>query len=169
LVRPELKAAFWTWREVIAAIGLSALGIWWGLASFGIVQWLGWGIAILGAALAISAAQKVRFSSQGEGAGVVTLDERRITYLGPEDGGVADLDLMVQLDLTPAPSWRLINGDGNFVDIPTNALGVEQLFDVFTALPGMKTEYMLSLLQSERRAHMTVWMAEGHTPYKQLH
>ena len=169
MIRPELRDSLWRWREVIAALALSAVGIWWGTVSFGIVQWIGWGLAALGAALAISAAQKVRFTSDGNGPGVVTLDERRVTYLGPLDGGVADLDLMVQLDLTPAPAWRIINGDGNYIDIPTNALGVEALFDVFTALPGMKTEYMLSVLQRTRPAQMTVWMAPDHKPYTLVH
>lgn len=99
----------------------------------------------------------------------MTLDERRVTYLGPLDGSVADLDMMVQLDLTPAPAWRLINADGSHIDIPTNALGVEALFDVFTALPGMKTEYMLSVLKRTRPAHMTVWMAPDHRPYTLVH
>lgn len=169
MIRPEIKQAAWRWREVLAALTLSAFGLWLGFASFGIVQWLGWGIAALGVALAISAAQKVRFRPQSDGAGVVTVDERRVTYLGPLDGGVADLDLMVQLDLTPAGAWRLINGDGNYVDIPTDAMGVEALFDVFTALPGMKTEYMLSVLERTPYAQMTVWMAPDHKPYTLVH
>jgi hypothetical protein len=168
-IRPEIREGLWRWREVIAALALTAVGLWWGLVSFGIVQWLGWGMAALGAGLAIAAAQKVRFRADGDGPGVVTLDERRVTYLGPLDGGVADLDLMVQLDITPAPAWRLINGGGQHLDIPTNALGVEVLFDVFAALPGIKTEYMLSLLNSPRPAKMTVWMAPDHKPYTLLH
>lgn len=181
MIRPEIRAALWRWREVIAALALSGIGIWWGFASFGIVQWLGWGLAALGVALAISATQKVRFRPQSNGAGVVTVDERRVTYLGPLDGGVADLDLMVQLDLKPAAkatlssktppaaAWRLINADGNYVDIPTNAMGVEALFDVFLALPGMKTEYMLSVLERTPYAQMTVWMAPDHKPYTLVH
>ena len=169
MIRPEIRDGAWRWREVIAALALACVGLWWGTVSFGIVQWIGWGLAALGAALAISAAQKVRFKSDGDGPGVVTLDERRVTYLGPFDGGVAELDLMVQLDLTSASAWRLINGDGSYIDIPTNAMGVEALFDAFTALPGLKTEYMLSVLQRTRPAQMTVWMAPDHKPYTQLH
>jgi len=169
MIRPEIKDGLWRWREVIAAMALAAVGLWWGTVSFGIVQWIGWVLTAVGIGLAIAAAQKVRFQTDGDGPGVVTLDERRVTYLGPLDGGVADLDLMVQLDLTPAPAWRLINGDGHYIDIPTNAKGVEVLFDVFTALPGMKTEYMLSVLQRTRPAQMTVWMAPDHKPYNLVH
>ena len=59
MIRPEVRAAAWRWREVLAALVLSAIGLWWGFASFGIVQWIGWGIAALGVAVAIAAAQKV--------------------------------------------------------------------------------------------------------------
>ncbi|PVA07328.1 hypothetical protein [Thalassorhabdomicrobium marinisediminis] len=169
MIRPAVKSALWRWREVLAALALSGLGLWWGFASFGIVQWLGWGLAGLGGVLAFAAAQKVRFRPPSDGPGVVTLDERRITYLGPLDGGVAELDQLVQLDLTPAPAWRLIHRDGSQLDIPVNARGVEALFEVFTALPGMKTEHLLSMLDRTPPAPMTVWMAPDHRPYRRLH
>ncbi len=169
MIRPEIKDGIWRWREVLAALGLAGLGMWFAFASFGIMEWIGWAIFGLGIALAMSAAQKVRFQSLDNGPGVVTLDERRVTYLGPLDGGVAELDLMVQLDLTAASAWRLINADRTYLDIPTNAKGVEALFDVFIALPGIKTEYMLSVLNSATHAQMTVWMAPDHKPYEVLH
>ncbi len=169
MIRPEVKALFWRWREALFALGLIAVGLWWGLAAFGIVKWLGFGLAALGAALVLAAIQRVRFRGTGEGAGVVTLDERRVVYMGPAGGGVADLDLMVQLDLTPARAWRLITSDGSFVEIPADAKGADALFDAFTALPGMKTEYMLSVLERTRPARMTVWMAADHKPYTRLH
>lgn len=169
MIRPELRDALWRWREVIGALGLAALGIWWALSSFGFSQWLGWSLMAFGLVLAFAGAQKVRFRPDSDGPGVVTLDERRVTYLGPVDGGVADLDLMVQLDLTTAPAWRLINGDGHYLDIPTDARGVEMLFEVFTALPGIKTQHILNSLEQGRTAQMTVWMAPDHKPNAQLH
>ncbi|WP_296417042.1 hypothetical protein [Pseudooctadecabacter sp.] len=169
MIRAEVKTLAWKWREVLFAAGVAGLGLWWGSASFGVMQWLGYGVAAVAVMLGIAAAQKVRFRGDSDGPGVVVLDERRVTYLGPEDGGVADLDLMVQLDVTPAPAWRLINADGHYIDIPTDAKGVEVLFDAFTALPGLSTQHMLSVLQRTKPARMTVWMAPGHRPYKQVH
>lgn len=169
MIRPEVRAILWRWREVLAALAFGLIGFWLGVAAFGIVQWIGWGIVALGVGLAIAGAQKVRFRPQSDGAGVVTVDERRVTYLGPFDGGVADLDLMVQLDLTPAPAWRLITRDGHYVDIPTDAMGVEALFDLFTALPGVKIEYLLATLERPKPARMTVWMAPDHKPYSLVH
>ena len=34
---------------------------------------------------------------------------------------------------------------------------LKRCFDVFAALPGIKTEYMLSLLNTPRTAQMTIW------------
>jgi len=169
MIRPEIKAGLWRWREVIAALGLAGLGVWFAFAAFGIMEWIGWAIFGLGIALAITTAQKVRFQSTEDGPGVVTLDERRVTYMGPVDGGVVDLDLMIQLDLTPKSAWRLIGENGNHLDIPINAAGVDVLFDAFVALPGMKTEHMLSMLNRTHTVQTTVWMAPDHKPYTLLH
>ncbi|MEL6960149.1 MAG: hypothetical protein AAGL89_14480 [Pseudomonadota bacterium] len=173
MIRPEIKAGFWKWRDVILSAALVALGLYWGLLSTGILRVLGLGLIVLGLGLAYGGWQRVRFRNRAAGPGVVTLDERRVIYMGPEDGGVADLDLMVQLDLAQprgmGPAWRIINADGNHLDIPVGAAGADQLFDAFTALPGMKTDYMLSLLDQPRPAGMTVWIAPDHKPRRQLH
>lgn len=39
--RPEVRAFFRHWREVIFAIGFAVFGIWWALTGTGITQWLG--------------------------------------------------------------------------------------------------------------------------------
>ena len=66
MIRPEIKEGLWRWREVIAALARAAVGLWWGTVSFGIVQWIGWALAALGVALAITAAQKMRFTQDGD-------------------------------------------------------------------------------------------------------
>lgn len=160
---------FWRWRDVLMALGLSGVGLFFALTAFGILKWIGWVMAALGLFGAIAAWQRMRFAGTGDGAGVVTLDERRVIYLGPTDGGVLDLDLMVQLDLTPSSKWRLIKDDGDVLEIPSDAKGADTLFDVFNALPGMKTEYMLSVLERPRAGQMTIWIAPDHKPYTVLH
>lgn len=169
MIRPELKALAWRWREVLFAAALMLLGLYWGLLSSGILWVMGWGLLLLGLGFAYAGYQRLRFRTGVEGPGVVTLDERRVIYMGPDDGGVADLDLMVQLDLTPAPAWRIIDATGASLDIPTGAEGADQLFDVFTALPGLNTDYMLGLMSQPRRGAMTVWLAPDHAPRTTLH
>lgn len=169
MIRPEVKALFWRWREVIFAVGLGLVGLWLGWRSFGIVQWIGYILAAVGAGGAYAAWQKMRFTGSGDGPGVVTVAERRIIYMGPEDGGVVDLDVLVQLDLTPSKAWRLTSRDGAIVDISADATGAEALYDLFLTLPGIKVDYLLSVLERTRPAPVTVWMAPGHRPYKQVH
>lgn len=104
MIRPEVRDGLIRWREVIASLGLAGLGLWLALSAFGLMEIVGWAIALLGFALAGSAAQKLRFRMGEDGPGVVTLDERRAAYLGPVDGGISDLDALVQLDLIPSPA-----------------------------------------------------------------
>ena len=159
MIRPEVKALLWRWREVLIALAIAALGLWWGLRSFGILQWLGWAVAASGVLLAISAVQRGRFGKGGAGPGVVTIDERRIVYMGPTDGGVADLDLTVRLDLTPGPNpaWRLTGETGEHIDIPVNAAGAEALFDAFNTLPGIRTYHLVGALDQPRDGLTSIW------------
>jgi len=159
MIRPEVKALFWRWREALFACGLIALGLWWALQSFGIVVWLGWGLVALGAVWGVSAIQRARFSASDDGPGVVTVDERRIVYMGPLDGGVCDLDATVRLDLTPAPgaAWQLTGETGEVLAIPVNAAGAEALFDAFSTLPGLRAGQLVAALEQDRTATVALW------------
>ncbi len=168
MIRPEVKALFWRWREVLFALAVVGLGLWWGLRSFGILQWLGWAVSAAGAMLAVSAIQRGRFGKGGDGPGVVTIDERRIIYMGPTDGGVADLDLTVRLDLTPASAWRLTGETGEQIEIPVNAAGAEALFDAFSTLPGLRSHTLVSVLNEPRDTVVTIWRKPRDSTVTQL-
>ena len=159
MIRPEVKALFWRWREAIFTCGLIALGLWWAAEAFGILKWLGWGLALLGAVWAVSAVQRARFGSADDGPGIVTVDERRIVYMGPLEGGVADLDATVRLDLTPEPNaaWLLTGDSGLQLSIPVNAAGAEALFDAFSTLPGLRAGQLVAALERDRGATITLW------------
>jgi len=159
MIRPEVKALFWRWREALFALGLIALGTWWAMRSFGIVEWLGWGLVLLGGFWIVSAVQRARFGGADDGPGIVTVDERRVVYMGPLDGGVADLDATVRLDLTPQPNaaWQLTGETGGKLSIPVNATGSEALFDAFSTLPGLRAGQLVAALDRNRNATITLW------------
>ncbi len=168
-IRPELQTTLWRWREVIGAGLVAAIGLWWGLHSFGVVRYLGYALVVLAAAYAVAAVQRVRFHSAGQGPGVVQVDERRLSYFGPLTGGIIELGDLAKVALEPkshpAPHWILTAHGGQEVAIPVNAAGAEALFDVFAALPGIQTERMLDVLSRTPDARVTVWEA----PQRRLH
>lgn len=159
-MRPEVRALLLRWREALVGVGIAGFGLFWALTTFGALQWLGWTLVAGGAALVVTGVQRGRFRRSGIGPGIVTIDERRVVFFGPEEGGVADLDLLARLELMPeGPSWRLIMQDGVRLSIPVNATGADQLFDVFAALPGVRLEAMLAHLGAPGDQVHTIWEA----------
>lgn len=86
-IRPEVTALVTRWREVIAGVGLIALGAYWMMDVGGLLAWVGLVLVIAGAALCVIGVQRLRFRSTGRGPGVVLVDEGEVTYMGPLSGG----------------------------------------------------------------------------------
>jgi hypothetical protein len=160
-LRPEVRAFLLRWREVLVAGGVLMLGLWWAATGIGINQWLGFIFAAIGVAWGIAAMQRVRFAQDGDGPGVVQIRERRLGYFGPLDGGVIDVADLAKLEIDPTshptPSWILTGVDGARLSIPINAKGAEDLFDVFAALPDIKTNTVLDVLSRTPDARVIVW------------
>ncbi|MDP5084488.1 MAG: hypothetical protein NWQ23_03635 [Yoonia sp.] len=160
-LRPEVRALAWRYRDMLLGLALLALGLFWALRSFGILQWIGYGLIGLGLIWAIAGAQRARFRQDGGGPGVVQIRERRLAYFGPLDGGVIDVEDLTQLEIDPSshpePSWVLTGIGGQRIAIPINAAGAEELFDVFAALPGIKTHTVLDVLSRTPDARVIVW------------
>lgn len=159
--RPEVRAFFWRWREVLLAGVVMALGLWWALGGIGITVWLGYVFVLIGVGWAVAAVQRARFAQDGDGPGVVQIRERRLAYFGPLDGGVMDTEDLTMLELDPVShpeaSWVLTGVGGQRIAIPINAKGSDDLFDVFAALPGIKTETVLDVLTRTPDARVIVW------------
>lgn len=159
--RPEARAAIWRWRDVIAALAILALGLWWAGKSFGIVQWMGYGLAGLGAVLVFTGIQRGRFRQSSDGPGVVQIVERRIGYFGPLTGGTMDLDQLTKLEFDPTghpdPHWILTGVELQTIAIPITAKGAEVLFDAFSGLRGIKTEEILSVLSRTPDRRVVIW------------
>ncbi len=165
-LRPEAKATLWRWREVLAGLALIVTGVWWTLGGIGVAKIVGWALAGLGIAAIVTGVQRMRFAQGGGGAGVVSLKERQVAYMGPLDGGVVDLDDLIELELdgTAKPAhWRLTTL-GKHLAIPVNAEGADGLFDAFAALPGIKTERMLDILGRAPQSRVTVWEKDADKP-----
>jgi hypothetical protein len=150
LLRPEVQAALWRWREVIWAGAVAAFGLW--LLGLG-----GWVLGPLGAlvialalGLGVQALRRVRFAQRGDAPGVVQVDEGQISYMGPTVGGFVSLPELVELRLVTMRGrrlWRLKQADGQALLIPVEAEGAVALFDAFASLPGMDSGALVAALE----------------------
>ncbi len=159
-IRPEAKLALWRWREMLVAVVVLVVGLSWIGGPGGLLGWLGWVLVAISAALAIIGVQRARFRTGAGGPGVVTIDEGQITYLGPLDGGIVAAREIERLALDPTARpalWMLDQPGQPTLHIPVNAEGAEALFDVFSNLPGLKTEYMLSELKGGSLHPVVIW------------
>lgn len=168
-VRPEARAALWRWREVLVALGLVAVGLWWGLGTSGLLPWVGGALALAGAALAAAGVQRARFRAGAGGPGVVRVDEGQIAYFGPFTGGAVARSEITALALDTGaepPHWVLSQPGHDDLHIPLTAEGAEALFDVFASLPGLRTERMLAEMQRQAGAPVVIWRKAGNETAK---
>lgn len=159
-IRPDLREALWRGREALAGIGVILLALWLGLGSFGITRWLAVALGLLGAGLVWTGVQRWRFDRGGKGPGFVEVDERRLTYWGPLSGGMVDLDDLLRLDLDPGAGpahWILTPRSGEALAVPVTAQGADALLDLFTALPGLRTEALLAALDRTEGPKVALW------------
>ena len=162
-IRPELVRKANRWRETLAGGMAAALGFLWTLtAPVGSALFIiGTVLMIGGILLGIAGIQRARFRIGQDGQGLVQVDEARVTYFGPFEGGSVAVEDMVQLDLdtgtTPSARWVVTASSGEGLEIPVDAKGAEDLFDVFASLPGLETEALLRDLEDGIQKRVTVW------------
>lgn len=165
-LRPELAAALVRWREPLVWVGALAFGLalaWRGYAGGGplliVVGALASGVA-LGLLRGALGRQALRAAAPGPG--VVAIDEGRIGYLGPLDGGYADLATLSEVSLVARAggagrAWVLRSEDGSRLEIPLGAEGAERLPDALAALPGFDLSRGVAALARPDRRVIPVW------------
>lgn len=155
-MRPEIAAILRRWAEASAGVAALALGAWWWLSEPGLLGWIGGAVALAGAAVAFTGVQRARLRGP-EGPGIVRLDEGRLLYMGPLEGGAADLDRLTGVSFEPrgTPSWVLHREGEPPLSVPVGAAGAHALLDAFAALPGFDASRALSAL--ERGAPADLW------------
>lgn len=166
-LRPEARATLLRWREVLTGLGMGALGGWWIAGPGGLLGWIGWALAVAGAAVVVIGLQRARFRAPGQGPGVVQVDEGRIVYFGPLTGGAMATGSIQRLTYHPEarpPHWHIEGGDGAALMVPVNAEGAEALFDAFATLPALRTERMLAAMQKAQAHPVVIWERTASRP-----
>ncbi|WP_114965746.1 hypothetical protein [Alkalilacustris brevis] len=169
LIRPELRARLYHWREVIIAAAIMALGAW--IAGGGGPLLLGIGVLLVltGLALGINAWRRLRFASDGQAPGVVQVVEGQIAYFAPEQGGFAALDDLAELRLEPGPPggvgpvWVLEQTGAEALRIPVAASGADQLFDAFASLPGIDMNALSAAVAEQVPRARVLWRRHRRT------
>lgn len=162
--RPEAQVAIWRWREGLTGLAVGLIGLSFIVGPGGLLAIPGYALLLGGAALIWLGVQRGRFRGADGGAGAVQVDEGQVTYFGPLTGGAIALRDMVRLSLEGAmfpPHWRLDQPGQPALLIPVNAAGADALFDAFAALPGLRTEHMLSELSANRHQAVVIWERAG--------
>lgn len=166
-IRPEAQAVLTRWREVWIGGIIIALGFYWITGPAGLLGWVGWAVATAGLALVIIGLQRARFRRSGQGPGTVQIDEGQVAYFGPLAGGVVALSELDQLIYDPSakPAHWILQAKGQPpLQVPVNADGSDALFDVFAALPGLRTHRMLATMQENSDHPVVIWQRSGSGP-----
>ena len=177
-IRPDLANAanrlfhrfFTHWVEAFSVVFIGGLGVlilYRGIAEEGYIAVL-LGIACL--ALAILAAVAFRRTAlmrrDPTAAGVVEITEGRVLYLTPKsDGGRVDIRELTRIEIlttsdgpfAPDVFWVLTQPGQDPLIIPTEASGTGELFDAFSALPGISWEAVTLAMCSTDDARFLIW------------
>ena len=168
-IRPEIARAARRWFETAAYATVTVLILWWLSGAAVDIYWragLMLGVGFSGFRLTRAAYHSARAATDRDGPGMVLIDERRITYLGPEFGGFASINALEAIELwAPDPAfymyderWILRHEDSaQGLIIPTNAEGAKGLIDAFSALPGFEAEKAVAALGAAEGSVATVW------------
>jgi len=159
-LRPEAVAVLRRWREPLIALAGAGVGLWIAYSPGPVMAGFGWVVlAVSGVVFALSL-RRVRFARGGDGPGVVTLDERRVAYMGPYYGGVVALDDLAALSLRRAgdgKAYWVLAGAQEVLVIPVNAHGAQAMFDAFTTLPGLSMPFVLRQQDATEPGTVTLW------------
>lgn len=148
MIRPEVRALAWRWREALVGLALMSLGAWMLTQPAALIKGLGGLVALAGLALAVNGARRARFMPRGPvpGPGVVRVVEGQIAWFAPGDaigGGFIALDEIAQISLAAdGRRWVVMGPGGQHLAIPIDAAGAEALFDAFATLPGLSLSHL---------------------------
>lgn len=164
-IRPEAAGFLKRWREAMIA-GVILLGsLQAASATKGVMNALSWVTALIGAALFIEGVRRARLPQDSGGVGVVEVDERQITYLGPMGGGSVSINEISRVLVRttgddPAKSdfyWEFSDFSGQVLTVPGDAANASALFDALTALPGADYEAVIKASGSTDVQEFLVW------------
>ncbi len=172
-LRPEVRRTLNKWSEPLVMGAILVAGFWLYLRAEATanVSLVVIAFVVIGAAgaMLVLALRRVRLRGDLRAAGVVEVQERKITYYGPDDGGVVSLNDLRRIDIVSTHSlpfvdnltWRLSDQEGFALNIPVGATGTDIMIDNFSVLDGVNYELIVKALSATDDAVFTIWKKQG--------
>lgn len=164
-IRPEAAAWLRKWREALVGAAVLMFNLQLAATTYGTLNAIAWVGVLLGAALFVEGVRRARLPDKAGGVGVVEVDERQITYLGPHGGASMSINEIERIKVRTTPDgpmtsdffWEFNDAQGQFLTIPGDAENAPALFDALTALPGADYEAVIRASGSTERREFLVW------------
>ena len=169
-IRPEAREALRHYGVPAALTVAGAALIWkgWGLMASG--AWVGFVLIVVGcfACLAlVGAVERAVLGWRGRrgGPGMVSIEEGRISYFGPDGGSILALDALVLVDIVTTDAgplgedlfWLLADESGQIAAIPAGAQDADKLLDTLGQLPGFDHIGVVRAMGSTEKARFPIW------------
>ena len=125
-VRPEAQRVLHQWRDAIIGGVAVAIGAYWSFSTGPILRWVAVLMIVGGGAVLWNGIRRARLPRAGGGAGVVQVDERQITYLAAEQGGIISIDDLIRVEIHANGKgfdWLFQTAGMALLRIPGNAEG----------------------------------------------
>lgn len=150
------------WGEALVSSVVAGALLHWGIKGVQLGGWVGWALLILAAPTLVwawIAILRAAAPRRRGGAGVVMVEERRVTYMGPQTGGAISLDELRAVDVESGPdaTWILREEGGPVLRIPAGAEGAEALPEALAGLPGFSEPKALRAIAAAGPAIHPVW------------
>lgn len=169
MIRPELLGWLRIWRESLIWGALLVAGLWLVWQGYQQLEPFGFALGLVctaaGLGLLRDSLRRARLRLEAPAEGVVLIDEARIGYFGPRDGGFVDLPSIVSVEIVTRPHvppasghvWVLSAEDGTRLIIPLGAKGADRLLDALSPLPGIDFDAGVAAVLGPGAHRATVW------------
>lgn len=169
-IRPEARAVLVRWGEPALYAAVALAGGWRGIALVAQGAWVGvvlLGLAAFAALALFHSVERALVSWRGRvaGPGIVSIQEGRISYFGPNGGAVMALDALVSVEIVTSDdgpvgtdlNWVLQDEIGQVAIIPGGAQGTTDLVDRLGTLPGFDHVAVITAMGSTGPARFRLW------------
>lgn len=167
MIRPEALAWMARWRDAGIGLALVALGVYWAMTALGALLYLAFPVMLFGGLLTWIGVRRARFPRAAGGSGVVDVDERQITYFGPQGGAAVSLDGLARIEVETfgmvqnRVTWVFHADGAPPLRVPGDAENAESLFDALSALPRVNYAAATRAAEATEPGVHTIWQKEA--------